>query len=241
VKAVVLDHTKLGEQDLILTLLGSDGCQLRAVAKGGRKPGGRLASRCELFCECDLLVAAGRSLDVVAEAQLLEPHARIRGDLERLSAASALCEVARVTSYEDAPDPFPFPLLVRALTAVEEAADRPHLDLVCAGYAMKAVAHQGLRPQLAACVACGSADPRWFSVAAGGVLCGECVGKVEGAEHVTSEQLAWLEALIGLTFDELLTADIDPDTASWLVHAAHAWCAAHLDCRLRSWEFMRGL
>jgi DNA repair protein RecO (recombination protein O) len=241
VKAIVLDHTKLGEQDLILSLLGSDGCQLRAVAKGGRKPGGRLASRCELFCECDLLVAAGRSLDVVAEAQLLEPHARIRGDLERLSAASALCEVAKVTSYEDAPDPFLFPLLMRSLAAVEEAVDRPHLDLVCAGYAMKAAAHQGLRPQLAACVACGSANPRWFSVAAGGVLCGECAGKVEGAEHITAERRAWLEALIGLTFDELLAADVDPGTASWLVHVAHGWCATHLDCRLRSWEFMRGL
>ena len=43
-RAVVLDRTKRGEQDLILTLLGSDGSQLRAVAKGARKPGGRLAA-----------------------------------------------------------------------------------------------------------------------------------------------------------------------------------------------------
>ena len=49
VRACVLDRTKLGETDLILTLLADDGRQLRAVAKGARKPGGRLAARMELF------------------------------------------------------------------------------------------------------------------------------------------------------------------------------------------------
>ena len=34
--AIVLDRTKLGEQDLILTLLASDGSEVRAVAKGAR-------------------------------------------------------------------------------------------------------------------------------------------------------------------------------------------------------------
>ena len=42
-RACVLDRTKLGETDLILTLLSSNGAQLRAVAKGARKPGGKLA------------------------------------------------------------------------------------------------------------------------------------------------------------------------------------------------------
>ena len=67
-RACVLDRTKLGETDLILTLLGSNGAQLRAVAKGARKPGGKLAGKVQLFCECDLLLACGKNLDVVAEA-----------------------------------------------------------------------------------------------------------------------------------------------------------------------------
>lgn len=36
--ALVLKKTKLGESDLILTCLKDDGSQLRAVAKGARKP-----------------------------------------------------------------------------------------------------------------------------------------------------------------------------------------------------------
>ena len=51
---IVIDRTKLGESDLILTILEACGCQARAVAKGARKPGGKLAARVQLFCELDL-------------------------------------------------------------------------------------------------------------------------------------------------------------------------------------------
>ena len=44
-KAIVLDRTKLAEQDLILTMLSDSGEERRAVAKGARKPGGRFAAR----------------------------------------------------------------------------------------------------------------------------------------------------------------------------------------------------
>ena len=59
-KAIVLDKTKLKETaNLILTLVDQTGRQIRAVAKGARKPGSRLAARCELCCEVDLLLRMG--------------------------------------------------------------------------------------------------------------------------------------------------------------------------------------
>ena len=48
-KVLVLDKTKLKETDLILTMLDERGRQVRAVAKGARKPGGRLAARLSLI------------------------------------------------------------------------------------------------------------------------------------------------------------------------------------------------
>lgn len=237
-RALVLDHTKLGETDLILTLLAQDGSQVRAVAKGARKPGGKLASRCELFCEVDLLLAHGRNLDIVAEASLIDAHPSIRGDLDRVSAASCVCEVSKLTCYEDAEDPWLFPACERALAACEQAADRSHLDLVVAAYALKVLSHQGWRPQLDSCVACGDANVSWFSTLAGGVLCSSCATEVEGAEPVTSSQVAWMRALLLSTFDELVSCDVDDQMASFLLAVAHSWCATHLDARLRSFEFM---
>ena len=236
-RALVLDRTKLGETDLILTLLAQDGRQLRCVAKGARKPGGRLAARVELFCECDFLVARGRSLDVVSEAGLVDAHARLRGDLARVSAASAVCEVARLTCYEDAPDPFLHAICARALRACEEAADQAHLDLTAAAYALKVCAHAGWRPVLDACCACGDPAPSRLSALAGGLLCESCARDVAGAEEVSPSQVAWLRALLGSTFDELLSAPVDDSCAAWLLGCAHTWCATHLEARLRAMEF----
>ncbi len=239
-RAIVLDRTKLGETDLILTLLSADGSQARAVAKGARKPGGRLAARVELFCETDFLLAQGRSLDVVSEASLVEPHAGLRGEYERVAAASAVAEVARLTCYEDAPDPFLAPVCSRALRACEQATDQAHLEHVLAAYAWNHQAHAGWRPELASCCASGDEAVVWFSSVAGGALCASCAREVAGAQPLSAGELAWLRATLACTFDELLGSEVDAQTASLLLALAHSWAATHLDARLRAMEFMAG-
>lgn len=239
-RAIVLGRTKLAEQDLILTMLAQDGSQLRVVAKGARKPGGRLASRAELFGEIDALVAQGRSLGILSEATLVDPHPRLRGNPERVSAASAIAEVARLTCYEDVGDAFLHPILSRALLACEQASDQPHLDLVVAAYALKVLSHAGWRPELAACLACGDEAVSYFSAAAGGLLCASCAKDVEGATELSATEVAWLRALIALTFDQLVDADIDAQTAALMLSLVHSWCAVHLDARMRAWEYLLG-
>ena len=59
--AIVLRKTKLGESDLILTLLAEDGRQVRAVAKGARKPNSAFSSRLEIFAEVEALMASGKN------------------------------------------------------------------------------------------------------------------------------------------------------------------------------------
>ena len=136
-KVLVLDKTKLKETDLILTMLDERGRQVRAVAKGARKPGGRLAARCELFCTVDMLLAHGRSLDVVSQAELMEAPLGVPPDYETTCAASAIAEVARVCSFEDAEDPFTFAITQRALALVGSGLDTAHMDLLVAAYVFK--------------------------------------------------------------------------------------------------------
>ena len=69
-QGLVLCRTKLGEADLIVTLLCDVGRQVRAVAKGARKPGSRLAGVVGAGNEVSLLLHEGRSLDVITEGRL---------------------------------------------------------------------------------------------------------------------------------------------------------------------------
>ena len=82
-RAIVLRKTKLGESDLIVTLLAQDGSQARAVAKGARKPSSPFAARLELYSSVDLLCSEGRNLDIVKEARIASSH--------RVPSASSAC------------------------------------------------------------------------------------------------------------------------------------------------------
>lgn len=240
-KAIVLDRTKLGESDLILRLLCDDGSQVSAVAKGARKPSSKLAAKVQLFSELDFLLAHGRNLDVVAEAQLIDAHIKLRGELERVSAASVIAEVAKLTSFEDAKDGYLYPICSRALRACEQATDIAHMDVVVAAYTFKVLGHQGWKPSLEACISCSEPQVSRFSAQAGGALCESCAKDVEGAEVLDSATFSWLGALIHKTFDELIVTEIAAEQASLLASLAHLWAATHLDAKLRAYEFMLGV
>ena len=243
-RALVLDKTKLRETDLIYPLLAENGRQIRAVGKGARKPGSRLAARCEVGCTVDVLLARGRSLDVIAEATLDTAPLGASPDLELLSAAAAVADIARACSFEDAEDPFVFPITERALAVLGGAAgalDGAHLDLVVAAYTFKLLAHLGYRPDFSACVLCGDEEVSYFSAQAGGLICASCAASVPGAEAVDAALVGWFRALMALRFDELAAAAIDAPTAALLLAFAHGWAATHLDARLRGLEFLLGV
>lgn len=239
-KAIVIGHRKLKESDLILTLLQEDGSQASAIAKGARKPSGKLASKAQLFCELDALIASGRSLDIITEAQLVEPHVLLRSDYDKMSAASAICNVSALTCFEDAQDLYLYAICSRALKACEQAQDASHLDLVVAAYVFKVLSHQGWQPVLDSCVMCGDEHPTRFSSAAGGALCSSCAGEVEGSEELDANAFSWLNALVFMTFDELLEQPADSATSALLLAFAHSWASVHLDARLKAFEFLLG-
>lgn len=245
-KAIVLDKTKLKETDLILTLVGESGRQIRAVAKGARKPGSRLAARCELCCEVDVLLAHGRNLDIVSQADLIAAPLGAQPSFELLTAASAVAEVAEKCTYEDAEDPFVYAITRAVLAHLAAAgADTPvedpaHLDLLVAAYIFKLLSHVGYRPDYSACVACGDPSPGYFSAQAGGLLCASCASGVPGCEPVDANMARWLEGLVSMRFSELAIAPIDSHTAAHMLGLAHLWAATHLECRLRALEFLLG-
>ena len=92
-RVLVLRKTKLGESDLILSLLAQDGSQIRAVAKGARKPTSQFSSRLELYSQADVLLAQGRSLDIVKEARLVAGNAALRESMELAACAAPIVEL----------------------------------------------------------------------------------------------------------------------------------------------------
>ena len=80
-EAIVLRRQDFGEADRLLTLFTPALGKIRVVAKGARKPQSRKAGHIESFMRTKMLFARGRNLDLVTQAELVEPYRALREDL----------------------------------------------------------------------------------------------------------------------------------------------------------------
>ena len=84
VEAVIIKRTDVGEADRLLTLFTAERGKLRVIAKGARKPSSHKSGHVELFNHVNLLIAKGRNLDLITQAETLDSYLPLRGDLDRL-------------------------------------------------------------------------------------------------------------------------------------------------------------
>lgn len=242
VRALVLRRTKLGESDLILTLLAEDGSQKRVVAKGARKPKSSFAARTEPGCQIDALCAVGRNLDILKEARLAAPHAALRQSLEGAAATAPMLELLARESQASLENPRLYAATDRALAAMD-GADDPHRAAVAAAHLLKVLAFSGLRPSLDVCVGCGAPVPLEegesvaFSAIEGGVACERCRGQLECVAEDAST-LRWARYFLGSTFDAVAAGEADLTATFAVLHLVQGLVRAHVGSPLKSLEFL---
>lgn len=170
----MVGHTKLGEADLIVSILTRNHGLVRAVAKGVRRTKSRFGSRLDLFMMVDVQAHVGRNLDIVTQVELIEPFGHgIVNDYDVFSAAAAMAETAAKLTENEPNTRDQYLLLVAALRSLCKREHPPRLALDA--YLLRAMRTAGWEPGLDACVSCGAPGPhRAFSFNAGGVVCVEC-------------------------------------------------------------------
>lgn len=237
-RALVLRKTKLGEADLILTLLASDGRQVRAVAKGLRKPGSKFGARLEPYAVVDLLLHTGRTLDIITEAVSVASHAHVREDLDRSAAAAVVADLLDKISVEGQAEERLFGLATTTLE-VAETAPLETLPALVVAFLLKAMAIHGYRPELRACARCGAdaSETRAFSVASGGPLCAECSEIVPGSLTFGAEGRAWLDTFLHARMSEVPGLHMPPSAVTDCFALMRAFIAFHVATRLRALDF----
>jgi DNA repair protein RecO (recombination protein O) len=226
-RGVVLRTYKLGEADRIVVVLTRGHGKVRAVAKGVRKTKSRFGGRLEPTSHAELLLYEGRGdLDIVSQAETVDAFRPLRDDLDRLGRAVAMLEAADQLALEREPNAPLYDMLVGALRTL---ADRD-APLVVPGFLLKALALEGFRPQVDACVACGDEGPlvSW-AVEEGGLRC---------ATHrmgpaVTAEAVAVLQDMLGGRLGAALD-ERRPPVVSEVDHLVVRAFEHQLERRLRS-------
>lgn len=169
----------LGETDRLVTILTAEFGLIRAVAPGARKHKSSLRGRSELFVVNQLLIAKGRSLDKITQAETITSYPGLSRDLGKLAASQYLAEVALAIALSEQPQTELYELLNEHLRRLEQIPQAEDIiaHLVHGIFHLLAIA--GIGPQVHACcltqqpVAANFSDPHWrvgFSFEAGGLI-----------------------------------------------------------------------
>ena len=215
-EAVVLRRTDYSEADRILTLYTPRFGKRRAIAKGVRKTTSRLAGHVELFTRVHLLLAEGRNLDIVTQAEIVAPYRALREDLGRISYAYYVAELLdKLTSDEEGESPA-YGLLADTLDALDVA---PRPEIAVRRFELRLLALLGYKPYLFRCAVCQEqlteAADRWTP--AGGMLCNRCAAAEPGALPISLSafkvlrfmQRESIEAVLGLRLGPELMHELE--------------------------------
>ncbi|MGH9549012.1 MAG: DNA repair protein RecO, partial [Terriglobales bacterium] len=175
--AITIGSFHLGEADKILTLFSSERGLVRAVAKGARKPKAKMSGRSDVLNVNKLLLATGRSLDIITQAETIETFGALRKDLVRLSFALYYAELTQhfAQGVADESEIY-FQFLTDSLRAQSQQKD--DAAFLCLEFELQLLQLLGYKPELDYCVACR--EPLTdFSLAAfhyeqGGIVCERC-------------------------------------------------------------------
>jgi DNA repair protein RecO (recombination protein O) len=146
-KGVILRTLPLTETSLIVRWLTPEFGRVSTVAKGARRAKSVFRGKLDLFYLGSFTFRRSRSssLHTLAEVVLIEPHAFLRTDLDRLHQAAYAAQLIEQTTESDTPLKEIYQIMLEFLSSLATSAARPESVLAFEFQVLDAL---GLRPDL---------------------------------------------------------------------------------------------
>jgi len=239
-EGIVLREMDYGEADRILTLLTPAG-KLRAIAHGIRRPTSRKVGHLGLFYRAQVMLARGRNLDTITQAECLEEFEGIRGDLLRFTYACYVGELADRFAQQQEENDLLYKLVVRTL---RQLADEPHLRTWVRYFELRLLSLSGYQPELFFCVKCRTdilPEDNFFSLEQGGLLCNRCGQSQPRARAVSVNAQKVLRYMQMHGPDQVRNIRISSTTHAEIESLLHSYLEYVLECELKSVAFLHRL
>lgn len=210
VEAVVLRHNDWGEADRMLWLFTRELGKIRAIAKGVRKPRSRKAGHLEPFTRTNLLLARGRELYIVTQAETVNAYTPIKEDFTLWGYANHIVELLDRFTYEEGENRALYRLLTNTLGRISSPYDT---TLVVRYYEVRLLDLMGFRPQLFTCAKCEAEikpEDQFYSSKLGGVLCPSCGRETANARTVSIQALRYMRHFQRSSFADATRAQVPP-------------------------------
>ena len=240
--AIILRRTDFGEADRLLTVFTPERGKIRLLAKGVRKMTSRKAGHVELFMLTNMLVAQGRTWDIVSQAEIVEPYRDLREDLDRTGHAYYLAELIDRFTEEHDPNAPLFELLALTLMHLTHSEDP---FIVLRYFEMHLLSLTGFQPQLHFCLACQEPlepiDDNYFHFVDGGTLCPRHGQTRPNAELLPLAVLKVLRFLQTEPWEKVTHLQLSPTTRRHVETLLLGYITFMLERQLKSVDFIRKL
>jgi len=143
----------LGENDRLVTILTREHGLIKAIAPGARKSNSSLGGRSAIFVVNNLLIAKGRSLDKITQAQTINTYGGLSGDLSKLAASQYLAELVLAQALSEHPQEELYQLLTIHLSRLNDLAhgdNTASISYLCQGI-FHLLGLGGIAPQVYDC------------------------------------------------------------------------------------------
>lgn len=175
-EAIILRHLDYGEADRIVTFFTPEHGRLRGFARSARKSRKRFGAALEPFSRVRMHWSPPSSGDLVRlrEAELLDLHSGLRGDLAAIALAGYGCELIEELLGEEGEQGRAYALLGAFLDHLAGHGAAPETRFL---FELRLLVLAGYIPHLLHCSECAAAlrgDEAAFDAARGGSLCPDC-------------------------------------------------------------------
>lgn len=246
--AVILRRRDFRDADRILTVFTPNYGKLELIAKGIRKTTSRKAGHLELFNHSALMIAQGRTWDLITEVAGVESYTNIRTDLDKISQANYISELIDCFS-ESGDENLPiWELLVLTLQELDALVisqdGRQDARMLQHWFEIQLLSLAGFQPQLFECLNCDETlEPvtNYIHLAEGGVLCPNCAHGRRDVEAIEADVLKVLRFIQSRPWAAVRQVAIRPHIMRQVDSLLYRYLLTILERQLKSVDFMRRL
>ena len=174
---LVIREIAVGENDKMLTLLTPDQGRITVVAKGARSLRSQVLSVAQLYSYGNYEIHEKGDYKWLRGGSLIEGFFGLREDIERLSLAAYIADVACELTGEELPSIEMLRMTLNTFYAISKGK-KSHA-IIKGVYELRAAGFSGFMPELSGCRYCksDSADRLYLDVMNGCCVCSDCINK----------------------------------------------------------------